>query len=79
MPLFRRRPISFRDALSAAREIGVEQLRGLPRDEAAALVAAHALKAKGVDPADPAIDWEGLISFIERLLPLIIQIIEMFG
>jgi orotate phosphoribosyltransferase-like protein len=79
MRLIKRRPITFRDALAAAKEIGTETLRTLPRDEAAALVAAQALKTKGVDPADPAIDWEGLIEFVERLLPIILAIIEMFG
>ena len=29
--------------------------------------------------AMPAIDWDNLLSFIERLLPLILQLISLFG
>ena len=82
MPLIRRRkrqPITFRDAYAAAKEIGVDELRSMDRSEAAAAVAAVALKAKAVDPEDPSIDWDNLISFIERLLPLILTLIELFS
>ena len=79
MGLFNRRPVNFREALAAAREIGLDVLRPMELREAAALVAATALKTKAVDPADPTIDWEGLVAFIERMLPLILSIIELFG
>lgn len=32
-----------------------------------------------VDDVSMAIDWEGLITFIERIIPLIVQLIGLFG
>jgi len=75
----KRNPITFRDALAAAREIGLETLEEMSRPDAAAAIAAVALKARNTSLDDPSIDWDALIAFIERLLPLILQIIEMFG
>jgi hypothetical protein len=31
------------------------------------------------EPVEIMIDWEGLIEFIERIIPLIIQLIGLFG
>ena len=35
-------------------------------------------KASAVQ-ADPQIDWDGLLDFIERLLPFILKILALFG
>ena len=77
--MFGRRPIRFKDALKAAREIGLEELLEMPRQDAAAAICASALKAKGTDLDDPSIDWDGLIAWIERLLPLILKLLALFG
>ena len=29
--------------------------------------------------SDPSLDWDGLIEFIERLLPLILKVIDLFS
>lgn len=75
----KRNPITFWDALKAARSIGPDTLNTMSRHDAAAMIAATALKAHAIEPGDPAIDWEGLITFIERLVPLILAIIEVFN
>ena len=52
-------------------------------DEDHSIIAAAVLaKIQGDNPeafADPGVDWDALIEFIERLLPIILQIIEMFS
>jgi len=32
-----------------------------------------------IQEGDPRIDWDGLIEFLERLLPLIVKLIGLFG
>ena len=75
----KRRPVTFRDALKAARSIGLDELREMSREDQAALVLATALKTNGCSPDDPAIDWESLIAFIEKIMPLILMLIELFS
>ena len=76
---WRKRPVTFVDLLRAARQIGAGVLAEMPREEAAALVLATAMKVNDVDPEAPGIDWESLIAFVERLLPLILKIIDLFS
>ena len=74
----KRQPIKRRHVVRAARSIGVDKLLAMDKKDAAVLVAATALKAKGIGPEDPSIDWDGLIAFIEKILPLILRLIDLF-
>jgi len=70
--------VTFLEAYEAAVYIGAETLRTMDRRDAAALVAATALKAKGLTPETPTVDWDSLIEFIEKILPLILMLIDLF-
>ena len=55
------------------------ELEGLSDSEAAAAVMCKLLEGNEDVMADPQFDFDGLLAFIERLLPLILKLIEMFG
>ncbi len=48
-------------------------------DIAAAQIAAAIAADNPKAYAEPGIDWEGILAFIERLLPLILQLISIFS
>lgn len=50
-----------------------------PRDEMAAAVLNQLVVENPKAFADPSLDWDALLAFIERLLPIILQIIALFA
>ena len=54
----------------------------LDPDDHAATAAQVLNRLVGENPrafADPGVDWDGLLAFIERLIPLILRIMEIFS
>ena len=64
-------------AAKALKEAG--DLEGLNDSEAAAAIMMKVLEGNEEVLSDPSFDWDGLLAFIERLLPLILQLIAIFG
>jgi len=54
-------------------------LEGLSQTEIAAEVMLVITEENAKAFTDPSIDWDSILSFIERLLPLILKLIEMFS
>lgn len=75
----RRLGLTTANMVRAARELKTEG--AWPAD---AKAQSQAILAKLIDENPdaylvPAIDWDGLLAFIERLIPLILKLIELFG
>jgi len=49
-----------------------------PKDEVAELVLERLVLDNPKAFADPTLDWDAILSFIERLIPLIMTIISLF-
>ena len=55
------------------------ELEGLGEGEIAALVLDKIVEDNPKAFTDPGFDWDSILVFIERILPLILKIIEMFS
>lgn len=70
-------------AYLAARDLHREgKLEGLNDRQIAELVLARVMGCQTLAEArdlQPGIDWDELLAFIERLIPLIMMLIELFG
>lgn len=72
--------LTFRNVLRTTRALRNDgKLEGLAREEIAVVVLTSIVEQRPQAYADPMLDWDALLAFIERLLPLILKIIEMFS
>ena len=55
-----------------------KKLEGLTHDQIAVVVAEQLVVENPKAAADATIDWDAIIAFIERLIPLIMKIIALF-
>lgn len=55
------------------------RLDGVSQAEVAIMVLNELITDNPQAFADPSIDWDGIIAFIERLIPLILKIMALFG
>lgn len=54
-------------------------LEGLSDSEMSAAILMKLVEGNDAVLNDPQFDWDGLLQFLERLLPLILQLIAIFG
>jgi len=66
-----------RTILAAKQAAG--ELEGRTTEDIAAEVLADLVDQNPKAFADPAIDWDAILAFIEKLIPLILKIIALFG
>ena len=75
--------LTFRGSLQAARELNRrgEISKDMDSKEIAARIAEELMmtNAKAWAGAAPSIDWDAIIAFIEKLIPLILMLIELFS
>jgi len=76
----RKMGLTFGNCLRVARQLKKDGTLSEDDDVAAAQIAAELAKEnpKGFE-GTTAIDWDAILAFIEKLLPLIMQIISMFA
>jgi hypothetical protein len=55
------------------------RLDGVAQSDVAAMVLDELISDNPKAFADPSVDWDGLFAFIERLIPLILKIMALFG
>jgi hypothetical protein len=76
----RKMGLTLRNVMRVTKELGkAGELEGVSQSEVSAMVLD---KIMGENPRafnDPSIDFDALLDFIERLIPLIMRLIEMFG
>jgi aspartate/tyrosine/aromatic aminotransferase len=71
--------VTIKSAVAAARKLNdAGALKGLSRHEKAVVILDQCVQDNPTAFADPSIDWDALIAFIERLIPLIMTIISLF-
>ena len=75
--------LTFLGTLGAARELARrgEIHKDMDRKEISALIAEEIMATNAKAWADnaAAIDWDAIIAFIEKLIPLILKLIELFS
>lgn len=75
--------LTFRGALQAARELNRrgEIHKDMDSKEISALIAEEIMVTNAKAWADNAvaIDWDAILAFIEKLIPLILKLIELFS
>jgi hypothetical protein len=70
--------LTIREITSIARELkAAGQLTG-DRETDAETILSKAITKNPKAFADPALDWDSILAFIERILPLILTIISLF-
>ena len=72
--------LTVRNIARATRELASagELNKDTPKDEAAELVLERLVMDNPKAFADPTLDWDAVLAFIERLIPLIMTIIALF-
>jgi len=76
----RRDVVTFGKALRAAKALKKEgKLDGLTKQEQAAAVLEYLVDDDPQAFADPSLDWDAILAFIEKILPLILKILALFG
>ena len=71
---------TIRNLVKTAKELkAAGELEGLSDSEASAAILSKLLEGNEEVLADPQFDFDGLLDFIERLLPLILKLISIFG
>lgn len=72
--------ITFRNLRLKLKEMkAAGELEGLTRPEISVMVLDRLVTDNPKAFADPSLDWDGLLAFIERLIPLILKLISLFG
>ena len=73
--------LTVRNMARAARELAADGSidKDTPREDVAELVLEKIVTENPKAFADPGVDWDAILAFIEKLLPLILAIISMFG
>ena len=72
--------LSFRDVRKLLEEMGADgDLGEKTNAELAVEVLGNAVNARPAVFRDAAIDWDKLLAFLEKLIPLILKIIALFG
>lgn len=75
----RRDVVTLRKAVAAARALKAEgKFDGLDKREKAAAILDYLVQEDPKAFADPELDWDAILAFIEKLLPLILTIISLF-
>ena len=72
--------LTVRNIARATRVLASEGIitKDTPEDEAAELVLERLVMDNPQSFADPTLDWDAVLAFIERLIPLIMTIIALF-
>ena len=71
---------TIRNLIATAKELKLAgELEVCTDSEAAAAIMTKLLEGNAEVMADPQFDFDGLLAFIERLLPLILKLLELFG
>ena len=72
--------LTFRNILRVTKQLQENgELEDLTQAEIAAEVMAVIAEENPKSFAEASLDWDGILNFIERLLPIILKLIELFG
>lgn len=72
--------VTIRNLLRVTKELrAAGELEGLDESEIAARVLEEIIQDNPAVFADPGFDFDAILEFIEKLLPLILRIIDMFS
>ena len=77
-----RRKLGFtvRNLIKATKELkAAGELDGLGQSEISAAVLTKMIEGNTELLSDASFDWESILSFIERIMPLILKLIAIFG
>lgn len=70
--------LTIREITSIARELKSAGLLTGDRETDAEMILSKAIERNPKAFADPALDWDAILAFIERILPLILTILSLF-
>lgn len=72
--------VTVRNLVKAGKELkAAGALEGLSDSEVAAALLSKVTRGNEEVLADPSFDWDSILSFIEKLLPLILKLIDLFS
>lgn len=71
--------LTFRNVLRTARQLNAAGELSSAEDVAAGQIAFAIAAESPKAYADPAVDWDAILAFLEGLMPIILQLIEIFN